>query len=244
MARRLSYDQRSFNPGRPPASETEAPNVRDVAPPTDEELLPKTLVIQPAGSVTIPDWDIEAHALKDNVISLFKQLSNRPRENGVRGNEYLALECRVVKNETGIVSPFARRHGGERITLGDAFDVLRVTQGTTARELTLKMFSDAPAPPVFEPRVRSILYRLKAKGWAHMRYDERGLQRWYAVDIDGPLDEWDARARAVAYTLVDLLGGKPRDYVRQVDALCTLMDAQGERVIDPKAWLVKRERPF
>lgn len=232
---------RAFNPGRPPNEELGI-SPYEQEPPAETDL-PTQLVIRPAGSVTLPDWDSEGHILKDDLMVLMSKLSNRPRENGVPSNEYIYLECIEAKN-SGSVSPFARRHGAARITLGDALDVLRVNQGSTARELTQKIFYDTPTPPMFEPRVRSILYRLKAKGWADMRYDDRNIQRWYATDIDTPPSDWNARARAIAYTLIDLWGGKPRDYVRQVAALTVLMDAQGERVVDPSAWIVKRERPF
>lgn len=237
---RAHSDDRSHNLGRP--TDLEETSTREQDPPA-EAGLPKSIVVRPAGSVTLPDWDQEAHAIKDDVVRLFAQLSNRRRDNGTPSNEYVFLECVEVQKD-GTVSAFARRQGVARITLGDALDVLRLNQGTTARELTQKIFPTTKTPAVFEPRVRSMLSRLKLKGWADMRYDDRNIQRWYATDIDTPPAEWDSRARAIAYTLVDLWGGKPRDYVRQVDALCALLDAQGERVAEPSAWLVKRESPF
>lgn len=235
----FSNDQRHANPGRPPG---ESDNTGQ-EPPTDEQLLPRTTIIRAAGSVTLQDWDTEAFVLKGQISDLFRQISNRPRENGVPSNEYLLLEIEEVP-EGKQTSIYRSKFGLERCTIGDALDVIRVNQGITARELTLKLFADAAAPPVLEPRVRSMLHRLKLKGWAMPRYDDRGVQRWYAPDLDGVPDEWDSRARAIAYTLVDLWGGRPRDYTRHVEALAALMDGQGERVADPKAWVVQRERPF
>jgi hypothetical protein len=214
-------------------------------PPTDEELLPAPLLIRAAGSVTLQDWDTDAYILKDQIVDLFKKISNRRRENGAPSNDYLILECqRLPSNNSKAATAYGRRYGAERCTLDEAYDAIRTNQGTTVRELTLKLFANAAAPPALEPRVRSMLHRLKSKGWAAPRYDDRGVQRWYAIDIITPPDDWDARSRAISYTLVDLWGGNPRDYVRQVEALCALMDAQGERALDPKAWIVERESPF
>ncbi len=234
-----------LNPGRPPRDDSnDDPRDYDIDPP-DELPLPKPLLVRATGSITLPDWDAEGHTVKDEVIRLLAQLSNRPRENGTRSGEYIALECQVLPdNDTKVVHQYFRRRGWQRWSLHDLCDLIRANQGSTVRDLTLKMFSDSSNPPSLEPRVRSMLNRIKVKGLGESRYDDRGVQRWYAPDGTGIPGDWDSRQRAIGHLMVSLWGGLPRDYAKLVDGMTALLDEQGERVIDRSAWITQHERPF